>query len=61
MRVRSIRNCVELIRKEDPNSEITENFIRKGIKNGFIPCVFVGVKALVDVDNLLRLVGGQNG
>ena len=28
MRVRSIKNCVELIRKEDPNSEITENFIR---------------------------------
>ena len=59
MRIRTIRKCVQLIRNEDPNSEITENFIRQGIKNGSIPCVYAGVKALVDVDALMQIVGGK--
>ena len=48
--IRTIKGVVDELRKDDPDSSVTEWAIRKWIKTGAIPSVRSGNKYLLDVD-----------
>lgn len=63
MRIRTIKECVEMIRQEDPgNTTITENGLRVLVRQGEIPYRKAGKKTLLNYD-IVRdyyLMGDQN-
>lgn len=50
MRIRTIKNAYMEIREQDPNTCITEWFLRQLITGGAIPSIRAGTKWLVDLD-----------
>lgn len=50
MRIRTIKNAYQEIREQDPNTCITEWFLRQLITGGAIPSIRAGTKWLVDLD-----------
>ena len=50
MRIRTIKNAYKEIREQDPNTCITEWFLRQLITGGAIPSIRAGTKWLVDLD-----------
>lgn len=51
-RMRGIKEAVQEIRSADPQTAITEHFLRGLIKTKTIPCVLAGTKQLVNMDIL---------
>lgn len=54
VRLRTIKQCLEAIREIDPNTAITEWYIRQLCKNGKIFYDDSGNKSLVSLDSLLE-------
>lgn len=52
-RMRTAGGLLELIKAQDPETEVTLHYIRQIIKSGAIPSVAVGRKKLVDADAFL--------
>ena len=52
MKVRKIKNSLEEIKVEDPNTCLTEYAIRQMIANGEISHIRRGRKILIDLDEL---------
>ena len=52
MKVRKIKNSLEEIKAEDPNTCLTEYAIRQIVKNGEISHIRRGRKILIDLDEL---------
>ena len=50
MRIRTIKNAYKEIREQDPNTCITEWFLRQLITGGAIPSIRAGTTWLVDLD-----------
>ena len=52
MQIRTIRECVEMLHADDPEStkQITENGLRMLVKKGEIPCRRIGRKVLLNYD-----------
>ena len=59
-RMRTISQALEIIKKADPATSVTENCIRSLCKNGTIRCVMAGTKILVNMDDLLALLGVED-
>lgn len=58
-RMRTAEKALEIIKAEDPGSEVTLHFIRAAIKSGKVPVTCVGRKRLVDVDAFMyRIAAG---
>ena len=57
-RIRTIRTAMEEIKKEDPGTAITEYAIRCAIWDGKLKVKKVGVKNLVDVEELKKYFAG---
>ncbi len=55
-RFRTIRQCLETIKNLDPDTAITEWYIRQLCKNGKIICNGSGNKFLVCLDSLLEFL-----
>lgn len=53
-RMRTAPGALEIIKAQDPETAVTEHYIRRLIRTGAIPHVDVGRKKLVNVDQLLR-------
>lgn len=53
-KMRTIVECAKLIKELDPQTGITEFFIRCLVKDNKVNHVMVNTKALVDFDNLLE-------
>ena len=53
-RTRTAAGVLEIIKLEDPGSEITLHFIRQTILSGAVPMVEVGRRKLVDADALIE-------
>lgn len=53
-RMRFAHQCIEELRKIDPDTPIKECFIRSLVKRGLIPSVPVGRRRLVNFDALLE-------
>lgn len=56
-RMRTVQEALEEIQKADAESAVTANCIRTLCKNGEIRCIHTGKKILVDLDDLLALMG----
>lgn len=56
--VRTIKGVVSELRKEDPESSVTEYAVRSWIKSGDLPAVKSGNKYLVDMDVLRKFLAG---
>lgn len=52
-RMRTAPGTLEIIKAQDPETAVTEHYIRRLIRTGAIPHVDVGRKKLVNVDQLL--------
>lgn len=55
-RMRTAAGVLEIIKQEDPGSEITLHFIRQTIRSGAVPTVEVGRRKLVDADALIEYI-----
>lgn len=54
-RMRTAPGIVAAIKAIDPDTEITEYYIRKLARDGKIPVTWAGVKALINLDDVLEL------
>ena len=55
-RMRTAPKIVAEIKALDPDSEVTEHYIRQLIKAGTVPVVWAGNKALINLDDVLSLL-----
>ena len=55
-RVRTIGETAKFIRKQDPETAITEHCLRQWCIDGTIPCAKAGTKYLVNLDAVINLV-----
>lgn len=53
-RMRTAAKVLEIIKEEDPGTEVSLKYIRYLIKSGTVPSVTVGRKKLVDADLLIQ-------
>ena len=61
-RMRTIKQCVEHFKAADPDTAITEYFIRTLANSNEISTVRAGNKIMIDLDILTNyLKGGKNG
>lgn len=59
-RIRTIPELVKLIKEEDPESPVSEYFIRKMVKSGKLPAMYHGSKVLISVSAFYRFAQGQD-
>lgn len=52
-RMRTIKECVKMLKEEDPNSAITYNAIKILCLNNQVSFIKIGTRYLVDYDSLL--------
>lgn len=55
-RMRYPQQALELLKQEDPGTQVTLNFIRTLANNGSIPHVKVGRRKLINYDALLEFL-----
>ena len=55
-RMRTVAKIVAEIKALDPDTEVTEFHIRKLAKDGTVPVVWAGRKALINLDDVLELM-----
>lgn len=55
-RMRTAEKALELIKAEDPGTEVSMYYIRKIIKAGAVPVATCGRRILVNVDALIELL-----
>ena len=53
-RMRTIRQALELIKQEDPDTGLNYNIINNLCKNNLVHTVMMGRKYLVDLDDLIN-------
>lgn len=57
-RMRTAPGALQIIKEQDPDTEVTLHYLRRLIKTGAIPSVPVGRKKLVNVDKLIEFLKG---
>lgn len=55
-RMRTAARIVEELKALDPETEVTEFFIRQLAKEGTVPVVWAGRKALINLNDILDLM-----
>jgi len=55
-RMRTAPKIVAEIKAVDPGSEVTEYYVRQLVKDGKVPVVWAGTKALINLDDVLELL-----
>ena len=55
-RMRTAPKIVAEIKAQDPGSEVTEHYVRQLVKDGKVPVVWAGSKALINLDDVLELL-----
>ncbi len=58
-RMRTISEAKKMIKQSDPATSMTECAIRTLCKEGKVHCVYTGKKILLDYDDLLALLSGD--
>lgn len=61
-RMRTAAGVMEIIRAQDPDTEVTMCYLRRLIKSGKVPVTKVGKKLLVDADKVIAYIAaGEQG
>lgn len=55
-RMRTPAKIVAELKALDPDTEVTEHYIRQIVKSGAVPVVWAGSKALINLDDVLELL-----
>lgn len=55
-RMRTAPKIVAEIKALDPGSEVTEHYVRQLARDGKVPVVWAGNKALINLDDVLALM-----
>jgi len=55
-RMRTAPKIAAEIKALDPNTEITEYYVRQLVKEGAVPVVWAGNKALINLNDVLNLL-----
>ena len=55
-RMRTLTKIVAELKALDPGTEVTEYYIRQLVRNGAVPVVWAGSKALLNLDDVLTLL-----
>ena len=53
-RMRTIKQCIEYFKQEDPDTSIGEYYLRGLVKQGKIPVFHAGRKQLINLDSLVE-------
>lgn len=59
-KIRTIRKAAAEIRKEDPDTAITEYFIRQLVNTGEIPSMKANSKSMINMQDLYDYISGGN-
>lgn len=59
-RMRTAPKIVAELKAMDPESEVTEYFIRQLVKNGLLKVTWAGNKALINLNDVLELLRAGN-
>lgn len=59
-KIRTIRKAAAEIKKEDPDTAITEYFIRQLVNTGEIPSMKAKSKSMINMQDLYDYIGGCN-
>jgi len=59
-RIRTISGCVEELKKLDPHTQVSRNFVRNLVLSGKVKFVRAGSKYLVQFDDLLRYLNSPD-
>lgn len=51
-RMRTVRECLKQLHEDDPDTAISEHFVRRLAKTGKIPTLFAGNRTLLNYDAL---------
>lgn len=57
--VRTIKGIVDELRKDDPDTSVTEYALRSWIKSGALPSVKSGNKYLLDMEVVQKFLAGD--
>lgn len=60
-KMRTASGIVQEIRKDDPQTAVTEYHVRRLLKSGEIHVVKSGRKVLANVDDVLAVLAGRSG
>ena len=60
-KMRTATGIVAEIRKDDPNTAVTEYHVRMLLKSGKVHVVRSGRKVLANVDDVIALLAGKSG
>lgn len=58
-RMRTISQIMEFLKEEDPESCISEHYLRQLVKHNQVPVFHAGRRQLISLDGLLEYLGGQ--
>jgi len=59
-RMRTIKQCAEYFKSEDPETTVNEYFLRTLVKSGNLKVVKAGNKSLISLDKLIEYLNGQD-
>lgn len=59
VRMRTIKQCYEHLHKEDPESSISEYYIRMLVKQNKVPVFLAGRKQLINLDKLIEYLNSE--
>ncbi len=60
VRMRFAQDCVEELRREDPDTPISLNYIRALAKQGVVPSVPIGKRRLINFDALCEYLAAPH-
>ncbi len=61
VKVRTIKQTMEYIKGQDPDTGITENALRRLVLDGEIKYTKIGTKYLLNLDDVEKYFGTENG
>jgi len=57
--MRTIRQCYEYFKEQDPDSSISEYYLRSLVKQNKVPVFHAGRKQLVNLDKLIEYLNSE--
>lgn len=58
-RMRTIKSVVEFFKQEDPETPVNEYMVRRLVKQGAVPVVYAGCKALINIDLFIQYLNQE--
>lgn len=59
--LRAPKKCAQFFRERDPNTAITEHYLRRLVANGDIPSIRNGTKILIAVEDVEAFIANSLG